>query len=199
MAPLVPEQYMEARRNQIILAACECFIEKGFHKATMQDVAKAANLSIGAIYNYFKSKDEIIIAAAAADRQQNEQIMREIREEDGTDPLGEALQTYIHVLESMNAHQISLNLDLFSESSRNQDLGEQMKLNVQTMFQGINELVKSEQLQDHLNKTLDSESITRVFLSFYFGALLQKVVEPDIDLTRYLMVCNSIITGDFRN
>jgi len=56
------EREKERRRNEIITAAEKIFFKKGVHKATMDEVAQAAELSKGALYLYFKSKDELHFA-----------------------------------------------------------------------------------------------------------------------------------------
>ena len=53
------EREKERRRQQIIVAAKRVFSGKGFNKATMEDIAKEAELSPGTIYIYFKNKDEL--------------------------------------------------------------------------------------------------------------------------------------------
>jgi AcrR family transcriptional regulator len=53
------ERERERRRQQIIVAAKRVFSAKGFNKATMEDIAKEAELSPGTIYLYFKNKDEL--------------------------------------------------------------------------------------------------------------------------------------------
>ena len=53
------EREKERRRQQIIVAAKRVFSVKGFSKATMEDIAKEAELSPGTIYLYFKNKDEL--------------------------------------------------------------------------------------------------------------------------------------------
>lgn len=53
------EREKERRRQQIIVAAKRVFSAKGFNKATMEDIAKEAELSPGTIYLYFKNKDEL--------------------------------------------------------------------------------------------------------------------------------------------
>lgn len=60
--PRVSEEHLERRRQQILDAAQTCFARKGLHAATMQDVFAEAGLSAGAVYRYFKSKDDIIAA-----------------------------------------------------------------------------------------------------------------------------------------
>lgn len=52
----------EERRPQIVEAATRIFIRCGYRKTTMPDIAKEAGLSIGGVYWYFKSKDEIVLA-----------------------------------------------------------------------------------------------------------------------------------------
>src|SRR5574341_786618 len=51
----------EARRTQILEAATRVFARKGFDRATITDIARAARLSEGSIYNYFRSKEELLV------------------------------------------------------------------------------------------------------------------------------------------
>jgi len=53
------EREKERRRQQIIVAAKRVFSEKGFNKATMEDIAQEAELSPGTLYLYFKNKEEL--------------------------------------------------------------------------------------------------------------------------------------------
>ncbi|MEU1561727.1 helix-turn-helix domain-containing protein, partial [Streptomyces mirabilis] len=69
--PKVTQQYMDARREQILDAARRCFLRDGFHSASMQDLFTEAGLSAGAVYRHFTSKDEMILAIA-------EENMREV-------------------------------------------------------------------------------------------------------------------------
>ena len=48
--------------TRIVAAAVRVFAEKGYHGATMQDVVRESGLSIGAMYTYFKGKDELFLA-----------------------------------------------------------------------------------------------------------------------------------------
>jgi len=53
------EREKERRRQQIIVAAKRVFSDKGFNRATMEDIAKEAELSPGTLYLYFKNKEEL--------------------------------------------------------------------------------------------------------------------------------------------
>ena len=53
------EREKERRRQQIMVAAKRVFVEKGFAGATMEDIAREAELSAGTLYLYFKNKNEL--------------------------------------------------------------------------------------------------------------------------------------------
>ncbi len=54
-------QLEESRRTQILQAAAKVFARKGFHRATIAEIARIAQLSEGSIYNYFRSKEELLV------------------------------------------------------------------------------------------------------------------------------------------
>ncbi|MGD9134080.1 MAG: TetR/AcrR family transcriptional regulator [Desulfobacterales bacterium] len=53
-------ELVERRRRQIADAAVQLFIDKGFHKTTTRQIARAAGFSIGSLYEYFASKEDIL-------------------------------------------------------------------------------------------------------------------------------------------
>jgi TetR/AcrR family fatty acid metabolism transcriptional regulator len=57
----IQELLITARRNQILDAATTVFAEKGFHRATIKDIARAAGIADGTIYTYFSSKTEVLL------------------------------------------------------------------------------------------------------------------------------------------
>ena len=57
----------EVRRQQILDAAEQCFRERGFHNASMVEIARTFGMSAGHIYNYFDSKEAIIAAIVERD------------------------------------------------------------------------------------------------------------------------------------
>ncbi len=53
----------QAQRDRIIDAAEKCFIERGFHAASIADIAATADMSPGLMYRYFKNKNAIVKAS----------------------------------------------------------------------------------------------------------------------------------------
>ncbi|MEU8977284.1 TetR/AcrR family transcriptional regulator [Streptomyces sp. NPDC048309] len=62
--PRLSEERREERRRHVLTSAWSCFSRNGFHATTMDDVIAATGMSSSAVYRYFRSKDELIDAAA---------------------------------------------------------------------------------------------------------------------------------------
>jgi AcrR family transcriptional regulator len=60
--PKVSQEHLDARRQQIVDAARARFASHGFARTSMTDLVAASGLSVGAIYRYFSSKDDIVTA-----------------------------------------------------------------------------------------------------------------------------------------
>ena len=54
------EQFLEARRQEILEAARSVFVTRGCDAASMQQIAKAAGVSAGNIYRYFPNKEALV-------------------------------------------------------------------------------------------------------------------------------------------
>ena len=61
--PRLTDATKAARRAQIIEAAINCFLEKGYTNTSMSDIIKASGLSSGSIYSHFSGKEDILITA----------------------------------------------------------------------------------------------------------------------------------------
>jgi AcrR family transcriptional regulator len=64
---MADESALESRRRgQITSAARQVFARKGYDAATVDEIAEVAGVSKGSIYNYFRSKEDILVATAEA-------------------------------------------------------------------------------------------------------------------------------------
>lgn len=57
----IQQQLITSRRNQILDAATQVFAQKGYHRATIRDIARTAGIADGTIYTYFASKSALLI------------------------------------------------------------------------------------------------------------------------------------------
>ncbi|MFN3499386.1 MAG: TetR/AcrR family transcriptional regulator [Pannonibacter indicus] len=58
--PRISPEKLEERRQQIRAAAARCFARKGIQATTMREIFAEAGLSAGAVYNYYRTKDDLI-------------------------------------------------------------------------------------------------------------------------------------------
>lgn len=54
------EELIRIRRDQLVKAAVKLFTEKGFHRTTTREIAKASGFSIGTLYEYIRSKEDVL-------------------------------------------------------------------------------------------------------------------------------------------
>jgi AcrR family transcriptional regulator len=88
------------RREQLIRAAIIVFGEKGFHQTTVRDIGRAARLTQGTIYNYVRSKEDILFLVC--DRvvtEYQDSVRRALSGNgDATERLAEALRGIVQVM-----------------------------------------------------------------------------------------------------
>ena len=95
---------VERRRRQIAAAAVKLFIEKGFHKTTTRQIAGASGFSIGSLYEYFASKEDILYLVCELIHAEVERGVTEAmtKAAGGRDALAEVIREYFKVCDRMN-------------------------------------------------------------------------------------------------
>jgi AcrR family transcriptional regulator len=95
---------VERRRRQIADAAVRLFIEKGFHKTTTRQIAGASGFSIGSLYEYFASKEDILYLVCELIHAEVERGVTEAMKKaaGGRDALAGVIREYFKVCDRMN-------------------------------------------------------------------------------------------------
>ncbi len=97
-------QLVERRRRQIADAAVELFVEKGFHKTTTRQIARAADISIGSLYEYFTCKEDILYLVCDFIHSEMERGVSKAmaRAAGGRDALAKVIREYFMVCHRMS-------------------------------------------------------------------------------------------------
>lgn len=108
----------EARRNQILDAAVDCFRNHGFHGASISQISKSAGMSPGHIYHYFENKEAIVSAIVMRDMERWLTLSKEIR---SACNVREAMLERVSegISECLNPSSAGMQLEVLAEASRN--------------------------------------------------------------------------------
>ena len=95
---------VEKRRRQIAEAAVKLFIEKGFHKTSTRQIAKATGVSIGSLYEYIASKEDILYLVCDSIHVEVEKRITDVmaKSTGGRDALAEIIREYFMVCHKMS-------------------------------------------------------------------------------------------------
>jgi TetR/AcrR family transcriptional regulator, cholesterol catabolism regulator len=97
---------VQRRRRQIVDAAVRLFIQNGFHKTTTRQIASAAGFSIGSLYEYVASKEDVLYLVCDAIHEEVEQGVAAALSRNSSDisALKEVIMEYILVCDRMKDH-----------------------------------------------------------------------------------------------
>jgi AcrR family transcriptional regulator len=193
--PKVTEAHVDSRRRQMIRAACISLAEKGLQQMTMRDIGLTAGLSLGAIYTYFSSKEEILRAIAEQSLQDNAAIVDQVRE---VGDAREAFSKFFRIVTDpacCSADTVRIKIGLWAEIVRNPELLELGKHSFATMVADLTELVREGQQRGELQQALDAEAVAHVMISLLEGLTVQRAIDPDINTNKYLDSALQLLAG----
>ena len=100
------QELVKERRRQIVDAAVKLFIKNGYHKTTTRQLAKATGLSIGSLYEYVSTKEDILYLVCIAIHSEVEHGVKEAlaRPTVGKAALAEVIREYFLVCNRMSDH-----------------------------------------------------------------------------------------------
>jgi AcrR family transcriptional regulator len=199
MAPKVTEAHMEARREQILAAAVACFARQGFHQTTMQDICNEAQLSPGAVYRYFVSKDAIIAACCGGNQQRAFELIDAAMTQDETMAVfGELADAFLKALDQPEMQsQLKVTVQLWAETLRNPEIGGLVQDGNDWVRTRFADLVRQAQASGEINPSLDADGVARTMMAVYAGLVLQKAREPEMAVEPFVQAVMALYVGQF--
>ncbi|GMA64580.1 TetR/AcrR family transcriptional regulator [Alicyclobacillus fastidiosus] len=169
-------------------AASECFSNKGFHNTTMQDIIQQSNLSPGAIYRYFKSKDELIQAIALKRQAAERDILQQPLNSTDVMDILEKLSTHffgsLETEETMKDRRVGV--QMWAEAIVNPEILQITNRGIEVPLAELKKLFARAQEQGRIDEEMDSESLARVIIALFQGFILQKVWDPHVPSDSYV-------------
>ncbi|WLR53758.1 TetR/AcrR family transcriptional regulator [Mesobacillus subterraneus] len=181
MTPIVSEEYKEKKRQEILQSAHGCFAEKGFESCTVDDIVARSGLSKGAIYNYFKSKDDIYLALMEGQTNDSGHTFAKAIAERKTamEKLNYLFEAYLNndPNEEENKGDAIVHYEFRLYSTRNPKLKEMLTERYKDFFVSLLiEIIKEGQTSGEFNKELDPLKFADIFWAMVNGATLQATI-----------------------
>ena len=177
--PRVSAQHEQAVRERIVRAAIGVFAERGFHRATMQDVVRASGLSVGAIYTYFKGKSELILAGCDLI---TDQELGELRERlstvtDYRERIAVALGYFFDQFEEQRAGRGTaiLMTQAWAEADADPAIREMLRRRRRDIVMSVTLLLQEGVVRGELAPWLDVDSVSHAFAALLDGITLEAI------------------------
>jgi AcrR family transcriptional regulator len=197
--PRVTDEHRASRREQILAAGWRCVAREGFHKTSMADVIRESGLSAGAVYLYFRSKDEIIAAIAEKVVAGADVIFDEVLARETPPTLHEAVRLIVTRIEQIatsgEGELIKVALPTWAEAVRNESIRGVVARAYRHLRHRMQELVERMQASGNFDPDADPEQVAQVLFGLMPGFVLQRVILGDITAESYATGLADLIRG----
>lgn len=102
-ASVKDERLVRKRRDEMIKGAVNLFIQKGFHRTTTREIARASGFSIGTLYEYIRTKEDVLyLVCDSIYDEVREKLQSDLNQKKGTvEGLKLAIDHYFRVVDEM--------------------------------------------------------------------------------------------------
>lgn len=146
------------RRAAILEAAQGCFVRKGFHATSTAEISQAAGISVAGLYQYFPSKDDLIVALVEHELEVNLQLVRQLLEaEDVFAAIADLMQTFAGSKEL--AAGARLRLEILAEATRNEVVAAALDSSDARLLAAMSRAVARAQERGQIDRGLAPEDV----------------------------------------
>lgn len=191
------------RIDQILQAARKIFLQKGYWSATMRDISEESQLSTGAIYFYFKGKDEIYGRICEAVMQLTVNLLKQNRKTTGSmrEKLISIIKAYVGFYTNYS-EDFDLLETAFKQVVLPEDINQRIELLVQEALSFVNEIFVQAIDDGELSGAVDTGKLTRNIWAAIEGALYihkrKFLEEANYDLDDFVLSQMNIFINGIR-
>lgn len=191
------ESAAAARRARILDAAERCFVGKGFHRTTMQDVAAEAAMSPGNLYRYFTSKGAIVAGLTERDRAEVGEGFAQL---DGVDDLSQGFAELAHHHFGEAAREKTvLCLEIWAEAARNAEFARMSGEFERDINGRLSALFRREQARGGVAPEVDPEALGSLVCTYADGLMVRRAILPgfdaDAEIARFIALIEAGMAG----
>lgn len=156
-------------KTKIVSAATQCFIRKGFHATSMRDIAKAAGVSLGNIYNHFDRKTDLVLAISDGE---TAGIVEATEFFENTDmPTLPAIMAFVdEYLKEVTAPGVGvLIIEIAAEAARNDEVAKAFQGNHKKLCQALSDFLHNGQQKGEINREINADQAGELVIDIIEG------------------------------
>jgi AcrR family transcriptional regulator len=180
--PRVTEEHREARREQILEAARACLEEHGLEAVSMEMIIARSGLSTGAVYGYFKGKDQIINAVVTEGTAAMAEHLAPVLMNPDPPPLPELIGQVLRAMVGFGRHRkgeidrLRVSLHGWSHSQSDPELKEATRTSYAGLRKLFAEAVKRWQAEGSFDSAADPKEMAELLTSIALGFVAQRAL-----------------------
>jgi len=182
--PKVLPEYKEEAKKRIIEASVKVMSEKGYSQTTMEDISAYLGVSKGALYLYFKSKDDIIVESA---KKMQSHLLQLRMMQMTASPTKDPLDVWIKILDNFMPFDSKINtlyFELVAITQRDPEINKLSAKNLEKEIEMIEHEIALQQQMKLVRTDADPRTIAVALISFFSGLRLMNILGLDRDEIR---------------
>ncbi|MFQ5831364.1 MAG: TetR/AcrR family transcriptional regulator [Candidatus Thorarchaeota archaeon] len=166
MPKVVPE-YKEEAKRRIMKHATKLFSERGYSKTRMIDIAKSMGVSKGAIYQYFRSKQDLLMSVLQTHTDTRGREVRKVLDSENITAISTG--EFFDRMLALRMGSLALGLDLLSEAATNRSVLQWIRGSYELWVEGLSGMIDGFITSGVIRRSVDSESLARGILALRDG------------------------------
>jgi AcrR family transcriptional regulator len=182
LEPLTQERRRQLTREHLLAAAAQVFAERGFYGATLDEVARVAGFTKGAVYSNFKNKDDLFLTLFKANYEREMALLLATLEASAV-PYVERLSDFVAVIREEDRqapNSALLHQEFWLYATRNPEARERLVAIDEEAVNALAELLRTQRNQDGMEPLDDPVRVARIIEATFRGIGLLRVMQPDV-------------------
>ena len=172
MSRVVPD-YKEIARSNILQASIKVFSEKGFHGATMNEIANEVGVSKGTLYTYFKSKEDILNEIWIMSSQKILDLKNIYKGRDFV----EVLEELYDMMAKSPGLQLSFEVTLISQN--NEKIKKINQKSYKSKLESLKIFIQDQQENGSVREDIDADLLAQILTGLYTDVAAQLLIGLD--------------------
>lgn len=182
--PKLKKECTDSRKQEILKAVWASFMEKGYEKTTMREIADRMNATTGILYTYFKNKEEILEEMQTGIRSRIQQIFSKMSKKESVRETYAGFFTHEFKWPSDNTARKNCRgmVGLLAEALRSKGIRRLMNVSYRDIEEAGSKLIEKGIKNGEINAHINPKAVSGLFQALEWGLWMQIALIDDLDI-----------------